>query len=68
MGKINKGSGMLGGFSGTVGTVVGGNWRGIETMCAVAKPGKGGTTQSQISQQLKFALVAKFLAHTGVSM
>ncbi len=62
MGKINKGSGILGGFSGTVGTVVGGNWRGIDTLRAVAKPRKGGSTQSQINQQIKFALVTKFLS------
>jgi hypothetical protein len=30
MGKISKG--ILGGFSGTVGTVVGGKWKGIDYM------------------------------------
>jgi len=44
MGKINKCVGILGGFFGTVGSVVGGNWRGIDTMRAVAKPKKGGST------------------------
>jgi len=62
MGKINKGSGILGGFSGTVGAVVGSNWRGIETMRAVAKPRKGGSTPGQIDQQIKFALATKFLS------
>jgi len=35
MGKIEKG--ILGGFSGKVGTVVGGNWRGIDYMRSKGK-------------------------------
>ena len=62
MGKINKGAGILGGFSGTVGTVVGGNWRGIETMRAVAKPRKGAPTAGQLDQQAKFAVGTKFMS------
>jgi hypothetical protein len=62
MGKINKGNGILGGFSGTVGTVVGGNWRGIDTMRAVAKPRKAGSTPTQMDQQLKFSVATKFVS------
>lgn len=62
MGKINKGAGILGGFRGTVGSVVGSNWRGIETMRAVAKPRKGNPTATQLNQQAKFAVGIKFLS------
>jgi len=62
MGKINKGYGILGGFRGTVGSVVGGNWRGIDTMRAVAKPRKGKSTAAQIDQQMKFGIATKFIS------
>ena len=35
MAKIEHG--ILGGFSGTVGTVIGGSWKGIDTMRSKAK-------------------------------
>src|SRR5258706_2514256 len=58
MGKINKGSGILGGFSGTVGTVVGSNWRGIDTMRAVAKPKKGRGSPAPIGQPNRISVAA----------
>ena len=58
MGKIEKG--ILGGFSGKVGTVVGGNWRGIDYMRSKGKRSKAEPTASQLEQQAKFALAVRF--------
>jgi hypothetical protein len=58
MGKIEKG--ILGGFSGKVGTVVGGNWRGIDYMRSKGKRSKADPTVSQLEQQAKFALATRF--------
>ena len=59
MGTISKG--ILGGFSGKVGTVIGGSWKGIEYMRS--QPGRRSFTPSeaQLAQQQKFALVMRFL-------
>lgn len=59
MGIINKG--ILGGFSGAVGPVVGSSWKGISYMKSL--PSKKSKTSSvlQIEQQIKFALVMHFL-------
>ena len=59
MGTISKG--ILGGFSGTVGTVIGGSWKGIAYMRS--QPGKRSFTPSdkQLAQQARFALVMRFL-------
>src|SRR5271154_3682255 len=59
MGTIK--TGILGGFNGTVGTVVGSNWKGISTMRARPKGRKGSFTPSQLEQQARFALMIKFL-------
>lgn len=59
MGIITKG--ILGGFSGKVGTVIGGTWKGIAYMRSKANRGKFIPTENQHSQQLKFALVMRFL-------
>jgi hypothetical protein len=59
MGKINNG--ILGGFSGTVGTVVGAAWRDIETMRAKPKPRKTDPTPAELAQQAKFSLVSTFM-------
>ncbi len=59
MGKITDG--ILGGFSGTVGTVVGAAWRGIEYMRGRSKKRSGNPVQSQLDQQAKFALMLKFM-------
>lgn len=58
MGKINKG--ILGGFSGKVGTVIGGNWRGIDYMRSKGKRSKAEPSTSQLEQQAKFALANRF--------
>ena len=58
MGRISKG--ILGGFSGTVGTVVGGNWKGIDYMRSKATTRKPGTSTAQDVQRAKFSLVIKF--------
>lgn len=59
MGIINKG--ILGGFSGKVGTVIGGTWKGIEYMRSKANRGKFEPTETQHAQQLKFAIVMRFV-------
>lgn len=59
MGKINQG--ILGGFTGKVGNVVGGNWKGIDYMrvkpSSVANP----KTAGQMDQRSKFSTVLYFL-------
>ena len=59
MGKISQG--VLGGFSGKVGNVVGGTWKGIDYMrikpANVANP----RTEGQVDQRSKFSTVLKFL-------
>jgi hypothetical protein len=59
MGKINQG--ILGGFSGKVGNVIGGNWKGIDYMrvkpASVANP----QTEGQVDQRSKFSNVLQFL-------
>ncbi len=59
MGKFSKG--ILGHFSGTVGTVVGSSWRGIDYMRSKANKKTGVATQAQLEQQQKFSLMIKFL-------
>jgi hypothetical protein len=53
--------GILGGFSGKVGTVIGGNWKGIDYMRSKANKRTFIPSQKQLEQQLKFALVMRFL-------
>ncbi|QEC65989.1 hypothetical protein FRZ67_01205 [Panacibacter ginsenosidivorans] len=67
MGTINKG--ILGGFSGTVGTVIGGSWKGIDYMRSQPSRKSGTTSQPQLEQQAKFSLIVKFLqSMTGLVM
>ena len=58
MGTIQKG--ILGGFSGKVGNVVGASWKGIDYMRSMASRRSFTATQKQKEQQLKFALIARF--------
>ena len=58
MGTIKKG--ILGGFSGTVGTVVGANWRGMDVIRSRPKSSGSNPTPLQILQRQKFALAMKF--------
>lgn len=59
MGKINLG--ILGSFSGKVGNVVGGNWKGISYMRAKATSVSNPRTDGQVNQRTKFALVLAVL-------
>lgn len=59
MGKINQG--ILGGLSGKVGNVIGGNWKGIDYLrikpSSVANP----RTEGQVNQRNKFTAALEFL-------
>lgn len=59
MGQIKQG--ILGGFSGKVGTVIGSNWKGISYMRAIAPNVKDARTAKQLAQREKFALTMSFL-------
>jgi len=59
MGRIKKG--VLGGFSGKVGTVVGASWKGISYMRSLPQSVKNPRTLGQLSQRSKFALVQHLL-------
>ena len=59
MGKIDLG--ILGSFSGKVGNVVGGKWKGISYMRAKATSVSNPRTQAQMTQRSKFALVLALL-------
>jgi hypothetical protein len=59
MGRISKG--ILGGFSGKVGTVVGGTWKGIEYIRSQPVARKTKFSQKQLEQQAKFKLTVGFL-------
>ena len=59
MGIIKQG--ILGGFSGKVGTVIGGSWRGISYMRSHALKIKNPRTEAQVSQRSKFTLALSFL-------
>lgn len=59
MATFNKG--ILGGFSGKVGTVVGANWRGKDIMRSLPKPSDKEPTEKQLLQQAKFKLAVTFL-------
>ncbi len=58
MGTINKG--ILGGFSGKVGNIVGGRWKGIDYMRSLGSRRTTAPTEKQKEQQMKFALIARF--------
>ena len=59
MGTIRQG--ILGGFSGKVGTVVGSSWKGISFMRAQAKSIKNPRTEKQMNQRAKFSISMVFL-------
>jgi hypothetical protein len=59
MGTYNKG--ILGPFSGKVGTVVGASWRGKEVMRSLPKVVSRTPTEAQALQRLKFTVVTDFL-------
>lgn len=59
MGIIKQG--ILGAFSGKVGTVIGGTWKGISYMRGIAPSYSNPQTPGQLAQRQKFALVIGFL-------
>lgn len=59
MGTYNKG--ILGPFSGKVGTVVGASWRGKDVMRSLPKKTDRTPTEVQLLQRLKFTTVSDFL-------
>lgn len=60
MAEISKG--ILGGFSGKVGTVVGANWRGKNIIRSLPTKKKRTSSELQLMQRAKFKLVAQFMA------
>lgn len=52
--------GILGGFSGKVGPIVGSSWKGKDVMKSRPRKKKTGSSVKQIDQQLRFATVAEF--------
>lgn len=58
MGKINKG--ILGGFSGRVGNVIGGSWKGIDYMRSEATSIADPKTAKQLEQRSKFRVAVEF--------
>ena len=59
MGTIKQG--ILGGFSGTVGTVIGASWKGIDYMRSRATSVSNPNTPAQVQNRAKFAAIVKFL-------
>ena len=60
MGKIKKG--ILGGFSGKTGTVVGGSWKGIEYMRSLATSVANPKTAAQVTVRSNFKTIASIMA------
>ena len=58
MGSYIKG--ILGNFTGKVGTVIGSNWKSINYMKSLPGKRKGMPSSAQVEQQLKFALMLRF--------
>ncbi len=59
MGKIKQG--ILGGFSGKVGTVIGSSWKGISYMKGRSQHVNNPRTEGQLDQRNKFVLALTFL-------
>ena len=59
MGTIKNG--ILGGFSGKVGTVIGGTWKGIDYMRSRAASVSNPRTAGQLAQRAKLSAIVKFL-------
>ncbi|HEY4150704.1 MAG TPA: DUF6266 family protein [Chitinophagaceae bacterium] len=55
--------GPLGGFSGSIGPLVGSSWKELEVMKSQPGPRKGTPTQAQLDQQAKFALAGGFITN-----
>ncbi len=63
MGKYIKG--ILGSFSGKIGTVIGSSWNGIEYMKSLSKPSTKAPSDLQMIHRAKFGLVTGFLKPIG---
>ena len=59
MGTIKNG--ILGGFSGKVGTVIGGTWKGISYMRSIAPSVSNPRTPAQVEHRARFAAIVQFL-------
>jgi hypothetical protein len=59
MGTIKQG--ILGGFSGKVGTVIGGSWKGISYMRSIPQSVHNPRTEKQMAQRSKFTVVIQAL-------
>ncbi|HEY3371173.1 MAG TPA: DUF6266 family protein [Prolixibacteraceae bacterium] len=59
MGTIKKG--ILGGFSGIVGTVIGATWKGIDYMRSIASSISNPNTPAQLEHRARFGTVIHFL-------
>ncbi len=59
MGTIKRG--ILGGFSGKVGTVIRGSWKGIDYMRSKAASISNPKTEAQLDQRARFGAALKFL-------
>jgi hypothetical protein len=57
--------GILGTFSGKIGTVIGSTWRGLWVMRGLITKKKGKSDPAQLEQQAKFSLMIKFLRPLG---
>lgn len=60
MGKINRG--ILGGFTGKVGNVVGSSWKGIETMRALPISVLNPRTTAQVGNRTRFGSISSLAA------
>lgn len=60
MGTIKQG--ILGGFSGKVGTVIGSFWKGKAYMRGLTQSYHDAKTQDQLAQRAKFSLMSKFIS------
>jgi len=59
MGTIKQG--ILGGFSGKVGTVIGSSWKGIAYMRSIAQSVKNVRSSRQVAQRAKFSMLVDLL-------
>lgn len=59
MGTIKKG--ILGGFSGKVGNVVGASWKGVAYIRSLPASVRNPRTRKQMTQRSRFSLIAKFV-------
>jgi hypothetical protein len=60
MGVINKG--ILGGFSGKTGTVIGSSWRGQDVMRGLSRKSDKAPTPEQLEQRARFGLITHLLS------